>query len=660
MKILDIIIPHETLIENRVTNWFARTFARSAGTTAESKVSSWVDSAIRELETANPGHVIKRTKELKQAESALVAVVERNPYPDELAKIDSLATSLSEYLITTGRPSVEGANAIETLATLVRQGSVKPPSVYGSKEEFLSDPFIVSEIRGLATAAGARLEMAGSKYIRELAEARAQVYKEIKNIEPVKTRAQKKKEQDAEELAAKQAETSKIKTDNELQTARNTAEDLKVLKNKADLVNFWKNQGKLTKYFAGSEFARVSTQYGQQINNIQTWDHGYENGTPIPEDIAKYFPVVPEGGVKEGSPSIKATVNSPLGKPYYYRTNKQRYEKAADYAFSTISTLYLKQLGTGTISWIAPSLTAKTVSWVGGKMPLLGKSKTIHSILEVFNNALANSPRMIKLLGGMSLAGKMLFVDFMMTNVVAEQPSSENLAYWLNSALGKITGVPVAAAAEYTNSLGWTELTPEELEDARKGLSLLPNYEKSPELNKAWASLMVGSSIAELPDSYAKEFLMDGVATYLVPYAAATNLFLEIGSAFLTAGKYIFPLIVKAMGTTSGKLPTTNGEQPPVQVAPPDSAASAPNAAADQTDMSGDGSQTTTSSDASQGNNNTSQSNNNNNVPPAVVAKPPVNTRTTPRGKVTPSDNGYLDESINESLKRRVAQLMKS
>lgn len=659
MKILDIIIPHETLIENRITNWFARTFTRSAGTTAEAKVSSWVDNAIRELETANPGHAITRSKELKQAESALVAVVERNPYPDELAKIDSLATSLSEYLISTGRPSVDGTNAIETLATLVRQGSVKPPSVYGSKEEFLSDPFILSEIRGLATAAGARLEMAGSKYIRELAEARAQVYKEIKNIEPVKTKAQKKKDQEAEELSAKQAETSKIKTDNELQTAKNTAEDLKLLQNKADLVNFWKNQGKLTKYFAGSEFARVSVQASQQINNIQTWSLGYRDNTPIPEEIAKYFPIVPTGGVKEGEPSIKARISSPTGNPYYYRTNKQRYEKAADYAFSTISILYFKQLGTGAISWIAPSLTAKSVAWAGGKMPLLGKAKWVHTAIEVFNKSLADNPKLVKLLGGLSLTSKMLFVDFMMTNVVADQDSSQNLAYWLNSGLGQITGVPAAAAAESINALGWAELTPEELESARKGLSLLPNYEKSPELNKAWASLMVGSSIAELPDSYAKEFLMDGVSTYLVPYAAATNLFVELVMAIITGASYVAPLVVKAMGTTSGKLPTINGEQPPAQVTPPAIAASNPNAAADQTDMSGDSSQTTTS-DASQGNNNTSQSNNNNNVPPAVVAKPPANTRTPPRGKVTPSDNGYLDESINESLKRRVAQLMKS
>jgi len=651
MKILDIITPHETLNENRLTNWFSRTFARSAGETAEAKVSSWVDDAIRQVEAANPGHAITRSKELKQAESALIAVVERNPYPDDLPKIESLATSLSEYLIATGRSKIEGGNALETLAELVRKGSIKPPSVYGSKEEFLSDPFIVTEIRGLATATGTRIEMAGSKYIRELAEVRTQVYKEIQNIQPVKTKAQKKQEKEAEELAAKQAETKKITTDNALETARKTAEDLKLLQNKADLVNFWKNQGKLTKYFAGSEWARVSVQASQQVNNIQTWSLGYQASPPIPipEEIAKYFPEVPEGGVKEGQPSIKALVSSPTGRPYYYRTNKQRYEKADDYAFSTVAILYFKQLGTGAISWIAPSLTAKSVSWVGGKMPLLGKAKWVHTAIEIFNKSLANNPKLVKLLGGLSLTSKMLFVDFMMTNVVAEQDSSQNLAYWLNSALGQITGVPTAAAADATNALGWTELTPEELESARKGLSLLPNYEKSPELNKAWASLMVGSSIEELPNGYAKEFLMDGISTYLVPYAAATNLFVELVMAIVTGAKYVAPLVVKAMGTTSGKLPDSGEKKPPAPAAPPVPVAPPAgdaNSQQDQGELSGDQS--------------TSQSTTTDTTLPAVAKPEAKPVAKSPKGKVTKSDNGYLDESINESLKKRVAQLMKS
>ena len=652
MKILDIIIPHETLNENVVSRWFTRTFARSAGNTAEAKVSSWVDNAIREIETANPGSAITRTKELKQAESALVAVVERNPYPDELAKIDSLATSLSEYLISTGRSRVAGDNAIETLAALVRQGSIKPPSVYGSKEEFLRDPFIVTEIRGLATATGTRIELAGSKYIRELAEVRTQVYKEIQNIQPVKTKAQKQKEKEEAELAQTNKDAEALKAKNNLQKEINTADDLKLLQNKADLINFWKNQGKLTKYFAGSEFARVSVQASQQVNNIQTWALGYQDGTPIPEEIAKYFPEVPEGGVKEGQPSIKARVLSPTGRPYYYTTKKQRYEKAADYAFSTIAILYFKQLGTGTISWIAPSLTAKTVAWAGGKMPLLGKAKWVHTAIELFNKSLANNPKLVKLLGGLSLTSKMLFVDFMMTNVVAEQDSSQNLAYWLNSGLGQITGVPAAAAADATNALGWTELTPEELESARKGLSLLPNYEKSPELNKAWASLMVGSSIEELPNGYAKEFLMDGISTYLVPYAAATNLFVELVMAIVTGAQYVAPLVVKAMGTTSGKLPDSGEKVSPAPAAPPvpvATPASDANAQQDQGAISGDQSTNT-------------------NTSPAVVAKPEVNPQANPPAKknngsslkLTPSDSGYVQESINESLKRRVAQLMKS
>ena len=650
MKILEIIIPHETLNENRITNWFARPFARSAGNTAEARVSSWVDDAIRQVEAANPGHTITRTKELKQAESALVAVMERNPYPDELAKIDSLATSLSEYLISTGRSRVAGDNAIEIIADLVRKGSIPPPSVYGSKAEFLSDPFIITELRGLATATGARIELAGSKYIRELAEVRTQVYKEIKNIEPVKTKAQKKKEEKAAELAKTKQDAEELRAKNKLQKEINTADDLKILQATRDGRSFWK-RNRIALVFAGTEVGRISVQTGQQINNIETWKYGWKDNTPIPPEIAKFFPIVPKDGVKEGEPSIKALVTDWDGKPYYYRTKKQRYEKAAWYAWHTITGLWVKQAASGTVAWFAPGIFGKSVKLVGvGGVTftanLVGKGKWAHSVVEYFNKAWANSPILVKWLGGLSLTSRMLFADYMMTNVVPEQDASQNLAYWINSVVGEATGIPSGAAAKTSNELGWTEFTPEELADARKGLSLLPDYQNPIELNKALAAISIGADIEELPEGYVKEFLLNGLKTYGVPYIVATNAIIETIKAFVEAAAYIAPLMVKAMGTTKGKLPNNNDTPvaPPaaLPVAPPPSDA---NAQQDQGALSGDQSTTTDT------------------TPPAVAkpeAKPSADARTSPSSKIKPSDNGYLDESINESLKRRVAQLMKS
>jgi len=653
MKILDIITPHETLNENRLTNWFARTFARSAGETAEAKVSSWVDNAIRQIETANPGHAITRTKELKQAESAMVAVVERNPYPDELAKIDSLATSLSEYLISTGRSRVEGGNALETLAELVRKGSIPPPSVYGSKAEFLSDPFIITELRGLATATGTRIELAGSKYIRELAEVRTQVYKEIQNIQPVKTKAQKKKEKEEAELAQTNKDAETLKAKNNLQREINTADDLKLIQATRDGRSFWKRH-RIALVFAGTEAGRITTQMGQQLNNIGTWENGWKDGTPIPPEIARYFPEVPEGGVKEGEPSIKARVTDWDGKPYYYRTNQRRYEQAAWYAWHTIMGLWVKQVASGTVAWFAPGIFGKSVALVGVggvnlSFRLVGKGKWAHSIVEYFNKAWANSPILVKLLGGLSLTSRMLFADYMMTNVVPEQDASQNLAYWINSVVGEATGVPLGAAANATNELGWTDFTPEELADARKGLSLLPDYQSPIELNKALAAISIGAEIEQLPEGYVKEFLINALKTYGVPYIVASNVIVETLKAIIEAGKYILPLMVKAMGTTKGKLPNNN-DTPSVAPSAPASVPVAPpvsdtNAQQDQGALSGDQSTST-------------------NTSPAVVkpevnpqAKPPANAR---KGKVTPSDNGYLPDPINESLKKRVAQLMKS
>lgn len=671
MKILDIIVPHEILNENRVTNWFARTFARSAGETAEAKVSSWVDNAIRQIEASNPGHAITRTKELKQAESALVAVVERNPYPDELAKIDSLATSLSEYLISTGRSRVEGSNALETLAELVRKGSIKPPSVYGSKEEFLSDPFIVTELRGLATAAGTRIELAGSKYIRELAEVRTQVYKEIQNIQPVKTRAQKKQEKEEAKTLKKQQDTAEIKTDNDLQAAKNTSSKLtleakaleeKLAKNELELAGYMKKQTRVIQFFAGSEAARVFAQFSQQMNNSYQWRNGWQDGTSIPAEIAKNFPDVPDGGIKDpNAPSIKALVKSPfLGEPYFYRTKRQRYTAASDYTQASIFVLMCKQLGTGVVSWFAPGMFGRTVVTTTDfainttrYIVLLGKAKQAYSILEHINPVLAKNPTLLKILNGFSLTSKMFFADFMMTSVVAEQPASESLAYWLDEALGQSSAYVMGKSTEMTNAFDWTDYTQEELDNASKGLRILPKFEHSPDLNKAWSSLVLFQGLDELensfgPDSYIREWLYNGAQSYLVPSAVVTSVLAQALALVVEAASLVGPLFVKMWGTTRGKAPV-NG----AQVAPPASAASAPNASADQSSMSGDNS-STTSSDASQAK-----------VPPVNTSNSPVvdNNKIPPSNtnkKLTPSDSGYLDESINENFKKRIAQLMKS
>jgi hypothetical protein len=645
MKILDIITPHETLTEDILTRWFARSFGRSAGTTAEKKVSSWVDSAIKELEAQAPGHEIKRSTELKRAESALISVMEKNPYPQEEAKIDSIAQALADYLVEDAGRAI-GDNAIGTLVKLVRQKSIKHPSVYGSDKEFLSDPFIVTELQGLVTAAGTRIEMAGSKYIRNLAEAKTQVYKEIKNIQPVKTKEQKKKEEDEAELAKTKQDAEKLGAKNQLQKEINTAEELKIIQATKDGRSFWK-RNRIALIFGGTEVGRISLQASQQINNIGEWQDGWKDGTPIPPEIAKFFPVVPDGGVKKGDDSIQALVTDRGGDPYYYRTNQQRYEQAAWYAWQTITNLWLKQVCAGTVAWFAPGITGKSVALVGtagvvGSFNLVGKGKLAHSIIEFFNKAWANSPILVKTLGGLSLTSRMLFADYMMTNVVPEQDSSQNLAHWINSLVGETTGIPVGAGANATNALGWTNFTPEELENARKGLSLLPKYKDPIELNKALAAISIGASIEELPEGYAKDWLMEGLKTYAVPYSAGSQLILSIFMGIVDAGRYIAPLLVKAAGTTKGKL-SNNNDKPIVKPSaePVSAPASDPKAGKEQGELA-------------------------NVPPPDAPASAPVQDRQAPAEVKKPTTDPSLDpytlkrESVRESLKRRVEKLMRS
>lgn len=659
MKILDIITPHETLTEadNFLTRWFARSLGRSAGTTAEKKVSKWVDSAIRELEASTPGHEIKRTEELKRAESSLISVMERNPYPQEADKIDSIAQSLAEYLAADAGRSVGNGNAVETLVRLVRQDSASVPSAFGSKAEFLRDPFITSEMRGGVIIPGSNTptEMAGSKYIRELAEAKTQVYREIKNIQPVKTKEQLKKEKAEADRAARDQETKDLKSKNELRKEELTAEELAVQQATKDGRSFWK-KNRIALIFGGTEVGRISVQASQQINNISEWENGWKDGTPIPPEIAKFFPAVPEGGVKKGDPSIKSLVTGRDGKPYYYRTDQQRYDQAAWYAWQTITNLWMKQVCSGTIAWFAPGLTGKSVALVGQagvqlSFNLVGKGKLAHSIIEFFNKAWANSPKLIKLLGGLSLTSRMLFADYMMTNVVPEQASSENLAHWVDSLVGHATGIPTAAVKNAANEMGLSDYTPEELADARKGVSLLPESKDPIELNKALAAISIGASIEELPEGYAKEWLITGLKYYATPYTAATQLIANILIAVIDAGKYIMPLMVKAMGTTKGKLPNDNDK---AVIAPPAQPA------------------TRTEPDA-----NTQQDQNDLSTPeqpapaPAAPASAPAAPASSPeasnkKAKKPAVTNPDLDaftlqrESVRESLKRRVEKLMRS
>jgi hypothetical protein len=663
MKILDIITPNETLTEadNFLTRWFARSLGRSAGTTAEKKVSAWVDSAIRELEASTPGHEIKRTEELKRAESSLISVMERNPYPQEAEKIDSIAQSLAEYLAR--YPGRElGDNAVKKLVELVRLGSVEKPKFFDSKAEFLRDPFITSEMRGgvIVPGSSTTTEMAGSKYIRELAEAKTQVYNEIKNIQPVKTKEQLKKEKEEADIDARNRETNDLRSKNELQKEKLTAGDLAVEQANKDGRSFWQ-KNKIGLIFGGTEVGRISLQASQQINNVSQWKDGWKDGTPIPPEIAKFFPAVPEGGVKKGDPSIKSLVTGRDGKPYYYRTNRQRYDQAAWYAWQTITNLWMKQVCSGTIAWWAPSLTAKSVEIAGTRTAgLIGKGKWAHDIVEFFNKAWAKNTMLVKILDNMSIASKMLFADYMMTNVVAEQDSSQNFAYWINSLVGHTTGIPTAAVKNAANEMGLSDYTPEELEDARKGLSLLPESKDPIELNKALAAISIGASIEELPEGYVKDFLITGLKTYAVPYTAATQIIANILIACFDAGKYFVPLVVKAMGTTKGKLPNNNDK---AVIAPPAEPATRTepdaNAQQDQTDLSGsEQSAPAPAAPASA-------------PAPAAPASAPAAPASSPeasnkKAKKPAVTNPELDpftlqrESVRESLKRRVEKLMRS
>jgi hypothetical protein len=318
----------------------------------------------------------------------------------------------------------------------------------------------------------------------------------------------------------------------------------------------------------------------------------------------------------------------------------------------------LKQVCAGTVAWFAPGLTGKSVALVGTagvqlSFNLVGKGKLAHSIIEFFNKAWANNPKLIKLLGGLSLTSRMLFADYMMTNVVPEQASSENLAHWIDSVVGHATGIPTAAVKTAANEIGLSDYTPEELKDARKGVSLLPEYKDPIELNKALAAISIGASIEELPEGYAKEWLINGLKTYATPYSAATQIIANILIAFIDAGKYVAPLIVKAMGTTKAKLPNDNDK---AVIAPPPEPATRTepdaNAQQDQTDLSTPEQPAPAPAPAAPAS-----------APAAPASSPEASNKKAKKPAVTNPDLDAFTlqrESVRESLKRRVEKLMRS
>jgi len=348
--------------------------------------------------------------------------------------------------------------------------------------------------------------------------------------------------------------------------------------------------------FIGTEFAKIGFQWDGSRNEVNRWQASGQ----LPADVAELFPEV------TATSELPVEGGDSNDKRYYY-DNEERVTVAADWARAKLIKQVCFQLLGGTVAFAgAHTLKGLGGGFFGWASHLSRFNKLIAFIGRKSDKAKVVTDWISTALKGMSQASKYMFVDYFLSAANNEAWNVKDAALQINKVLPD----------SVYNDL---------------------NISHTADINKAIASLVVADTYQSV------ESFFDS--------AIARQLKGAFEASYISPGLIIEPC-EKILRWIKLKInpPTVDLETPPIQGpipgvgtpvnpkskakpgAPPANAASAPNASADQSSMSG------TSNDASQ------------------AKVPPVKTNKN----LTPSDSGYLDESINESFKRRVAQLMKS
>jgi hypothetical protein len=622
MKILDIITPHETLDENAFTDLVAKgksaardvantvgeyTGIRALRTRESNKIADYVDEALTKA-----GKDLNRSEGLAAAERSLLDV-EKTISLEGLTKkrFDQFAEYLATECKKEDRLLSSQESPILTLKELIKKDP-KPPA-WATSKQLNSNLFNNEYNDWLIANVNARVKI---KQEVELA----------KTAPPApKTKAEKEADKLADKektVANKELDARGLDADVKIETAKKTLVQIANDSKAATAVGRWWNSlSTLDKGFFSAEAIRIIIVNGQRLKDISEWR---QSGN-IPSEVARYFPKVESPGTETVGGPAKQTV---------YATNEQRVNAAANYAEFTIyrqGLLQLGGLGGGLLAGNAlVKLGGGTINYasqikiiVAGLAPL---GKGIVRLVEKIPSKYGGgtwittsgswiSKLTVEGLKGISQAGKLMMIDYFISAVNPSQPFVS------------------APLTDLSNKL--STLSP------YKNLQI----DHPPDINAAVLSILTISMWSSIEGFSTSPFVKQMIGTYeasLVP----VKLFLDTIGMILDVAGVDVPDIDVSLPPAGGKLPgvdnTNSGSntQPvvPQSPAPP---VSDTNAQQDQGALSGDQSTST-------------------NTSPAVVkpeAKPPANAR---KGKVTPSDNGYLPDSINESLKKRVAQLMKS
>jgi hypothetical protein len=591
MKILDIIVPHETLDENTFTNMMARgknaakdiantvgeyTGIRALRTRESNKIADYVDSAL-----TSAGKDLNRSEGLAAAERSLLDI-EKNINLEGLSK--KRFDEVSEYLATKLKAQDRTLHDLES-PIVALQGFIKndpnPPPWMNSK--WIKDNLFNNEIQD---------------WLTKSTNAKIKIKQEVELASSAPPPPKSKEEKEADRLSKEKTQLEKDR----LKLARSRLKRQIEAEAKAQKVA--DGRFKITYsdgVFMGTELAKIGFQWDGSRNEVNRWQASGQ----LPADVAELFPEVTatsELPVKGGDSNDER----------YYYDNEERVTVAADWARAKLIKQVFFQLLGGTVAFAgAHTLKGLGGGFFGWASHLSRFNKLIAFIGRKSDKAKVVTDWISTALKGMSQASKYMFVDYFLSAANNEAWNVKDAALQINKVLPD----------SVYNDL---------------------NISHTADINKAIASLVVADtyqSVESFVDSAIVKQLKGALeASYIPP-----GLIIEPCEKVLRWIKLTInpPTVDLETPPIPGPIPgvgtPVNPKSKAKPVAPPASAASAPNASADQSSMSGDNS-STTPSDASQAK-----------VPPSKTNK-----------KLIPSDSGYIQESINERLKRRVAQLMKS
>jgi hypothetical protein len=416
MKILDIIIPHETLDETAFTDLVAKgrqkakdvandvgelTGIRALRTRESNKIADYVDNAL-----TTAGKDLKRSDGLAAAEKELLAL-EKNISLEGLSR--KRFDEMAEYLATRLAKEDRTLHSLES-PIVALQGFIKnepnPQAWMNSRQ--IRDNLFNNEYQ---------------TWLTKNANARVKVKQEVELAAPADPKAvpKTKAEKEEEKIADKDRENRKKQTDLEGKRL-----DQAIANNDAAEKTF-ASRFKMTladEIFIGSEVVKIYTQYQRSRNYIDDW----EKSGQLPADVVKFFPPVP--------PDLKAGSHITGGDNNDTRTyvnEQQRVKQAASWARTKLAKQVVYQVTGGTIAFVVAHGAAGLGGGIAGGASKWARAIKLINLMSKKSKSVTDP--ILKMLGGMTQAGKYMFADYFLSAVNNEQWNSHAAATAVNAVL---------------------------------------------------------------------------------------------------------------------------------------------------------------------------------------------------------------------------------